>query len=297
MDRRRLLMHQAMLGDQPRIAAYEKALAAAVRPGSVVADVGAGTLALTALALRHGAGHVYAIEADPEVAVVAAHLIEANGWTDRVTLMAGDARLVRLPRPVDIVVAELMGNLGPEEDMARVVRTVARRHLRPGGVVIPERMVTYLAPAQLDEEGWGIWRNGFLDMRLDVVQELVEPGAHLHFFTREPALLGPAQALVDTAAGVHAIRPDRTLTLPVTRAGRLHAVLGWFEVTLAPGVRLANLPSYPGCNWAVWVWPLRHTDVAAGDGVRVRVRKPEPVADRVVTDWRLDCQLSRGAPS
>jgi len=297
VDQRRLLMHQAMLGDRPRIAAYDKALAAVVRPGAVVADVGAGTLALTALALRHGAEHVYAIEADPELVAVASHLIAANGWADRVTLVAGDARLARLPGKVDVVVAELMGNLGPEEDMARVVRAVARRHLRPGGVVIPERMVTRLAPAELDGEGWGIWQDGFLDMRLDVVQQLVEPAAHLHFFTREPILLGAAQALTDTATGDLAIKPERVLTLPLTRPGRLHAILGYFEATLAPGIRLTNLPSYPGCNWAVWVWPLRHTQVAAGDVVRVRVRKPDGRADRVVTDWRLDCRLSRGTGS
>ncbi len=101
MDQRNLLMHQVMLGDRVRLDAYDKALAEDVTPGAVVADIGAGTLALTALALRHGAGHVYAVEADPEMAAIASRIIEANGWADRVTLLAGDARLVRLPAKVD----------------------------------------------------------------------------------------------------------------------------------------------------------------------------------------------------
>jgi protein arginine N-methyltransferase 1 len=75
----------------------------------------------------------------------------------------------------------------------------------------------------------------------------------------------------------------------------LHAVLGYFEATLVPGVGLSNFPSYPGCNWAVWVWPVRHTAVAAGDELQLRVRVPD--GGRVVTDWLLDCRLRRKGES
>jgi enediyne biosynthesis protein CalE3 len=295
MDQRYLLMHQAMLGDRPRLDAYDKALATVLTPGAIVADVGAGTLALTALALRHGAAHVYAVEADPQIAVVAARLIEANSWQDRVTLVVGDARLTRLPRRADVVVCELMGNLGPEEDMTRVLRAFCRRNLGPGGVVVPERLVTHMTPVEFDDEGWGIWRDGFLGMRLDAIQELVEPTAHLHFFARPPHLLGDSGVMMDSARGEHGIRPERVVNLPVTRPGTLQAVLGHFTATLVPGVELSNLPSYPGCNWAVWVWPLRHIRVAPGDGIRVQVRRPAGPQARDVTTWRLDCHLSRGA--
>src|SRR5215510_5921959 len=104
MDHRHLLMHQVMLGDRHRLERYERALRGVLRPGLTVADVGAGTLALTALALRHGAAHVYAVEADPEMLAIADRIIEANDWKSRVTLVAGDARRIRLPEPVDVIV-------------------------------------------------------------------------------------------------------------------------------------------------------------------------------------------------
>ena len=69
------------------------------------------------LALRHGADHVYAIEADPEMAAVAERIIDSNDLKGRLTLIEGDARAVRLPRKADVVVSEMMGNLGPEEEM------------------------------------------------------------------------------------------------------------------------------------------------------------------------------------
>jgi hypothetical protein len=291
VDQRHLLMHQAMLGDRVRLEAYDRALAQAVRPGDLVTDVGAGTLALTALALRHGAAHVYAVEADPQMAAVGQRVIETNGWQRRVTLVQGDARTVRLPERADVVVAEMMGNLGPEEDMCPVMGAVVRHNLHPGGRLIPERLLTHFAPAQLDGEGWGIWTDDFLGMRLDVVQHLLEPRAHLHFFTRPPTLLAEPAAVACSPRTAHRPSPGVLPELTVHTPGRLHAVLGYFTAVLAPGITLSNFPSYPGCNWAVWVWPLRHTAVAAGDVLRLAVL---PGADaRLVTDWRLDCHLLR----
>src|SRR5262245_3702819 len=139
-------MHQAMLGDRPRLRAYDQALEQAVKPDDVVIDVGAGTLALTLLALRHGAGHVYAVEAGRAMAEVAQRVITANDLEGRVSLLQGDARGLRLATRADVVVAELMGNLGPEEAMAEVVAAVARRNLRPEGRVVPRRLRTWLAP-------------------------------------------------------------------------------------------------------------------------------------------------------
>ncbi|HET6499290.1 MAG TPA: methyltransferase domain-containing protein [Amycolatopsis sp.] len=288
MDQRLLLMHQVMLADRPRMRAYDQALRETVEPGSIVVDVGAGTLALSLLALRHGAGHVYAIEADPEMAAIAERIIATNDVKDRVSLIQGDARVVRLPVKADVVVSEMMGNLGPEEDMARVLDAAARRNLRPGGRIVPRRLTTSLAPIRFDGEGWGIWGRDFHGYRLDAVQDSAEPRAQLHFFQRDPVLLGEPVPLPE---GRDRTRP---LRLELTRPGELHAILGFFTAELADDVVLSNFPSYPGCNWAVWIWPLRHTEVAAGDAVRVSVHAPAGSARaRVATEWELDCAIIR----
>jgi hypothetical protein len=130
---------------------------------------------------------------------------------------------------------------------------------------------------------------------LDVVQECVEPAAQLHFFQREPAMLSPAVPIVDDdIVGGRAAKPRPGVRLPVTRRGVLHAVMGYFTAELADAVSLSNFPSYPGCNWAVWIWPLRHTRVDVGDEIRVQVRRPGGSrAVRDATDWRLDCGVIR----
>jgi enediyne biosynthesis protein CalE3 len=292
VEQRLLLMHQVMLADRPRLRAYDKTLEQVVGPGDVVVDVGAGMLVLSMLALRHGAGHVYAIEADPQVAAVAARIAERNDLKGRLTLIQGDARAVRLPQKVDLVVSEMMGNLGPEEEMVDIMGAVARRNLRPGGRIVPQRLVTYLAAVELDGEGWGLWGEDVLGYRLDVVQESVEPAAHLHFFQRSPTLLSTPAVIADSRIGAGArSRPPSAQHVPITREGSLHAIMGYFTATLAPGITISNFPTYPGCNWAVWIWPLRHVTVAPGDMLSIEVQRPRNV--RLVTDWRLDCRIAR----
>lgn len=295
MDRRLLLMHQVMLGDRPRLEAYDRALEQAVRPGDVVVDVGAGTLILSLLALRHGAGHVYAIEADPHAVAVAERIADDNGLVGKVTIIQGDARAVSLPEKADLVVSEMMGNLGPEEEMAEILRIVARRNLRAGGRVIPERMTTYLAAVQMDEEGWGVWSDDFWGYSLAAVQEFVPPAAQLHVFSRRPALLSSPVPVVDDRIARQPARPRRTHSIDISTDGSLHAILGYFSATLVPGVSLTNFPGYPGCNWATWVWPLRHTTVIEGDVVGVAIDRPRHVRD--ATGWRLDCRITRGRRS
>ncbi|MDX8034131.1 50S ribosomal protein L11 methyltransferase [Lentzea sp. BCCO 10_0856] len=297
MDQRLLLMHQVMLADRPRLHAYDQALASVVREGDVVVDVGAGTLVLSMLALRHGAAHVYAIEADPAMAAVAEQIIRQNDLGDRLTLVQGEARIAKLPQAADVVVSEMMGNLGPEEQMVEVLGAVARRNLREGGTVIPRRLVTHLAAIEFDDEGWGLWRDGppgLPGYRLDAVQHVVEPHAQLHFFQREPRFLAPPAVLSDDGIGPGSVSsPEREVRLRVRESGCLQAVIGYFAAELADGVTLSNYPSYPGCNWAVWVWPLRHKEVRAGDEIVVGVTVPRGRGRaRDAMEWRLDCRIT-----
>jgi SAM-dependent methyltransferase len=295
MDQRLLIMHQMMLADRTRMGAYDRAIEQVVGPGDIVVDAGAGSLALAMLALRHGAGHVYAVEADPEAAAMAERIIQSNDLKGRITLIEGDARVVRLPSAADVVLAEMMGNLGPEENMMDVLAAVAKHNLCDGGRILPGRLDTKVAAIEFDEEGWGIWGEDYLGYRLDSVRDLAEPQPQLHFFQRQPRLLAePAAILTETAGDRTPPGTRMRQRLRVTEPGRLHAVIGYFTAELVDGVTLANFPSYPGCNWAVWVWPLRHIRVNAGDEIDVELHRPADRRNsRLSTEWRLDCHITR----
>ncbi len=286
-------MHQVMLGDEQRLKAYDRALEQAIGPGDVVVDVGAGTLVLSFLALRHGAGHVYAIEADPQMADLAARIAADNGLADRVTIVRGDARTAHLPEKADALVSEMMGNLGPEEEMAEILKIAARRFLRPGGKVVPQRLTTKLQAIAFDSEGWGVWRENFRGFSLAAVRDYASPGAQLHFFSRPPTLLSDTMVVADNFLGRSSRQPRGRHSLEITEAGNVQAIIMYFTATLWPGIMLSNFPSYPSCNWAVWIWPIQHTDVTLGDVILVDIKRPAMV--RFATEWRLDCRIGRKA--
>ena len=105
----------------------------ALRPGSVVVDMGCGTGAsLAALRAAVGpAGKVVGIELSEEMAAVARQRIADAGW-DNVGVVVGDAASVPLPSGVDGVLFFLTHDL---MRMAEVVRRAVDA-VRPGGRLV-----------------------------------------------------------------------------------------------------------------------------------------------------------------
>ena len=71
--------HFAMLNDDIRNLAFERAIESRVQPGDHVIDIGAGTGFLSLLAMRHGAARSDAFEAEVELARTATEVIAKHG--------------------------------------------------------------------------------------------------------------------------------------------------------------------------------------------------------------------------
>jgi ribosomal protein L11 methyltransferase len=82
-----------------------------VRPGDVVADLGAGSAVLAIAAAKLGASRVAAIELDPDAIENAEENVERNGVRHAVTVIEGDAGvLVGLVAPVQLVLANIISS-------------------------------------------------------------------------------------------------------------------------------------------------------------------------------------------
>jgi len=141
-----LAYQQVLLADARRNRAFERALAARVRPGASVLDLGAGTGVWAVTAARLGARRVVAVEREALLVPVIEALAREAGVQDRVEVVRADARRVRLRREFDVVVGELVGNEAFEEGLVPVFERARTRFLRPGGVLLPEWVSLVAAP-------------------------------------------------------------------------------------------------------------------------------------------------------
>lgn len=138
--------HDLMLRDRLRMHAFAQAIAAAVRPGDTVVDLGTGTGILALWALRAGARRVYGIDFNAQVLKTAARRIAEAGFGDRFISVEGHSFEIELPELCDLVISETLGNLVDNEGCVPMLADAQDRFLAPGGLILPRSADSYLVP-------------------------------------------------------------------------------------------------------------------------------------------------------
>jgi protein arginine N-methyltransferase 1 len=274
-----------MITDTVRMDAYVRALRSAVRPGSVVLDIGTGTGIFALLACRMGARRVYAIEPADAIGV-AREIAAANGCADSIEFIQGLSTEVTLAERADVIVSDLRGVLPFCGGHFAAIADARRRLLAPGGTLIPQCDTLWATCIEAPELHLGVARpwaeNAFgLDMRaaLKLVtnqwsRASVKPGQ----------LLAPPERLGEIDyASVDAPSFRATVTAHANRAGTGHGICAWFDATLADGVTFSNAPSAPELIYgkAFFPWP-EPVELEAGDAVTMTLR-----ADAAGGDYSL----------
>jgi SAM-dependent methyltransferase len=272
--------HHDLLADQERVASYERALAAVVRPGDVVVDIGCGTGILSLLACRAGAARVYAIEVG-DVGALAERVFAASEWAPSIRLIRRPSRSVDLPERANVVVGEIMGNLGLDEGILDAFVDARQRFLAPGGALVPTGVDVWLAPARLPEHHrrlvtfWGD-RYGFDYRPLAglAAQQIYRP----NLTSEAPGCFSapPAPVLqVDLCAATSSFAQGRA-RFAIETSGRVDALVGWFGAHLSPGVHLTNAPPHHVRGWSHALLPLETPlDLASGDTLDVSLTTRE----------------------
>lgn len=144
-------------GDHASTRGAGRLLEAAMRPGTVVADLGAGSAVLAIAAAKLGAKAVHAIEIDPEALDNARQNITRNGVGDAVTLFEGDAgAMLPVVAPVDLIVANIISSV------LLPMLPVMRAALRPSGSAILAGLLVYerdMVVAAVESGGWRLERD------------------------------------------------------------------------------------------------------------------------------------------
>ena len=138
--------HQLMLDDEIRMSAYKNAIQEAVKPGMTVLDLGTGTGILGLWALQAGATYLYAIDVNASVIPKAIASFEAGGFSGKFQVFHGLSYDITLPRPVDLIISEIIGNLGDNEDFIPILNDARKRYLSPNGQMLPRSVRSQLVP-------------------------------------------------------------------------------------------------------------------------------------------------------
>jgi SAM-dependent methyltransferase len=269
---------KGMLIDEVRTASFDRAIAALVRPGDRVVDVGTGSGILAMFAARAGAEKVFALEIT-KMADWAERLAKTNGL-DRMQVLRGDAAQFDAGGPVDLVIGEFAGMWLLEEwrHYAAFVQ-VRERWLKPGGQVIPAASGLFLSALdsrQLSyERGWGFFDAPVQGFDLS---EVLSSGAYRparYILSAEPKDLIATQQIArfDFRNGTEKDFLFTTETqFLYPSAGMFHGFIGHFTLDLAPGLTLTTGTDGRETHWHQSYFPMPPMQVPAGQAVSARLR-------------------------
>jgi protein arginine N-methyltransferase 1 len=285
--------YAGMIADTHRIGAYAKAIAAAVMPGDVVAEIGCGPGVFSLFACHAGAKRVYAIDKDP-IVDLSKQLAAANGFANQLECLQRDSRSIELPERVNLIVSDIRGVLPFYGHAIPVMEDARQRFLSPCGVVIPQRDTLMAAVIEASEFYSSIlspWRDSVSRIDFSPAVPLILHGCYSSKFKAEQ-LLTKAQTwcVLDYAVGAP-VRASAQLSFQAKREGTAHGICLWFETQLFKDIGYSSGPDGAATIYRQMFLPwLEPVKVTEGQSIEVHLQ-----ADLVASDyiWRWETKTYR----
>jgi SAM-dependent methyltransferase len=284
----RIEYHRTLIADAKRNDAFQRALAAVIKPGkTTVADIGAGTGLIGLMAAKLGAREVFLYEA-AEVAGVAAKVLKANRARN-CHLMPCHSTEMQDPPKVDVVVSETLGNYPFEEDIIETLNDARRRFLKPGGTIIPGGLTQFVSPIVTDRihRELTVWDTCGFD--LDAARIMSLNNIYVRTLKPKELLNGGDSAVawdtIDFAAHNRSNRRGEG-RWRLERAAIVYGFATWWCAELVPGIALSTAPQAPRTHWEQLYFPLLvPLEAKAGETVMIELRSRTSVAAGTHVAW------------
>jgi hypothetical protein len=273
-----------MVLDRLRTEAYARAIAAVVKPGDVVLDIGTGSGLLALLAAKAGARRVFAVERTRIHELARIHVRE-QGLEGIVEVIHDDLLdLDRLPEPPTVIIGEVFGHFAPDENVHALYQH-AMSMSAPGARILPESYCLTMGLVSLEAlrndlaylaSGLPVTLHALADRLVRCPKIFATPAESLlgdEVDTPVMSLLGESP----TSFGA---------TLPINRDGNANGIVVGFRATLAEGVRIDTNATSGDTSWLQVVFPIESMPVRAGESVTVNL-KPRLLADYTSYAWSV----------
>eukprot|EP01132_Coremiostelium_polycephalum_P001456 gene1456-1835_t len=255
-----------MLKDEVRTLAYRRAIVnnRHLFQDKIVLDVGCGTGILCMFAAQAGAKMVIGVD-NSEMLPIAQKIINANNFSNTVTLIKGKVEEVELPVPkVDIIISEWMGYFMLYEGMLDTVLFARDKWLAPGGIILPDKAslyITAIEDADYKEEKIEYWNNVYgFDMscirEIAIFEPLVDVVQPKMIVTNDACILK-----IDIMDITKEQLPFRSnFKLKATRDDLIHAFVVYFDIEFTKGNKTVFFSTGPRAKYTHWKQSILYID-------------------------------------
>jgi protein arginine N-methyltransferase 1 len=161
----------------------------------------------------------------------------------------------------DVIVSETLGNYALEENIIATLADARARFLKPGGTIIPSRIMQYVAPVtagRIDED-LRAWQRVGHGLDLTPAQVMTLNNVYVRLLQPSELLENGTTAIVwDTVDLQRETRAKRKgqaewrLAKPAT----VYGFAVWWTADLGSGISLSTGPSAPRTHWEQLYFPL-----------------------------------------
>nr|HML29593.1 ribonucleotide-diphosphate reductase subunit beta [Hyphomicrobium sp.] len=176
------------------------------------------------------------------------------------------------------VVSETLGNYALEENIIATLADARQRFLKPGGKVIPDGIIQYVAPVvtpRIDAE-LRVWEHVGHGLDLSIAQKMSLNNAYVRALQPADVLDGCRSAMVwdeiDLTSETRSKRRgEAEWRLP--RPAKIYGFATWWKVELVPGIGFSTGPLSPRTHWEQLYFPLlAPIDASASDVIAIDLR-------------------------